>query len=65
MGKYYSMLIYMSMEINVKATNMVYNCQMAVNFHNFFVFIELFPVYLLKIITGYEISKYRPRLFFY
>ena len=55
----------MSMEINVKATNMVYNCQMAVNFHNFFVFIELFPVYLLKIITGYEISKYRPRLFFY
>jgi hypothetical protein len=33
MGRYYSMLIYMSMEINVSGMNMGYNSRMVLNFH--------------------------------
>jgi hypothetical protein len=35
------------MEINAEAMNMGCNCQIAVNFHNFYVFVGLFPAYLL------------------
>ena len=65
MGKYYSMLIYMSMEINAKAMNMDHNCQIVVNFHIFLFSFDFFLVISIMNCHGLQRSKRLGTLFFY